>query len=60
MSGSKHFAVLQNFLKPVLLISNIVMDKLLALQWATGTYVNEITDKELRNLSWRPLPILLL
>lgn len=41
-----------SLIKPIRLLSVEYMDYLLSLQRATGIYVNEITTKELREITW--------
>lgn len=48
--------VLENrFIKPIRLIPVSYMDYLLSLQRATGIYVNEITAKKLRGITWHDI-----
>lgn len=43
------------FLKKIVIIPDNYMEKLLQLQRATGLYINEITEKELRNIGWNKM-----
>lgn len=42
----------ESFLKPIRLLSSKYMDILIQLQRATGIYANEITNKDIRDITW--------
>lgn len=42
----------EHFLKPIHLFSLEHLDKLIQLQRATGIYINDLTTKELRDITW--------